>query len=233
MKNPGSIICALALVGMHFNVRAANVLTVSGDNGDSGGGSSLAYLYGSDPYTSILAVGWTSSLTFSGVTISAQIASNNPVGATGRAFLTTQIGSGTTVSDQVATTSFVFPAFNGTWSDQDQLTLFTGLSLTAGVPYFLTIAPSAGETAGWNYGGTLTTDHPVLTGPTDFNFVYDNGYTSGPSPAAYLPASAFAGGIAPSLDFSVTGTVVPEPSSLAFVGIGLTLLSRRHRKRKN
>lgn len=47
------------------------------------------------------------------MTIAAQVSSNNPVGATGHAFLTTRIGPGATLDNQVAATSFVFPALGG------------------------------------------------------------------------------------------------------------------------
>src|SRR5215468_9933403 len=126
---------------------AATVIAISGESAP-GGGLSLAFHYGPDDYSSVIAVGWTNTLKFSKVSIIVEIASNNPVGATGEAFLTTKIGPGTTIADQVATTRFVFPAFNGTFSTQ--LTLFTGLTLAPGT-YYLTIVPDAGYTAGWNY----------------------------------------------------------------------------------
>lgn len=231
MKNLIAVGCALSLVGASFNANAATVIAVIGD---SIGGGALGYQYGPDPFTEILAVEWTSSLSFLGVTITAQIGSNNPVGATGQAFLTTQIGSGTTVSDQVAATSFVFPATVG-GSFSAPLTLFTGLNLSAGTSYFLTITPDAGFTAAWNQAApfSISSDDPHVTTPGFFNFSYDGLYPSqGPPPDTYLPASVFKGPFINGGDlvFSVTGTIAPEPSTLAFVGIGLALFSRRHRE---
>lgn len=234
-KNSIALGCALALVGASVNANAAAVIAVNPDTANStGGGLSLACLYGADPYTSILAVGWTSSLSFSAVTVTTQMASSNPVGATGHAYLTTRLGTGTTVADQVAATSFVFPAnANGNYSGL--VTLFSGLNLTAGTPYFLTIVPDAGFTAGWYYTGisTISSDDPGLTvQPGHYQFDHDPPYTDPrPGPAAYIPASDFiypnGGGAAPI--YAVTGTIVPEPSAVALLGIGLglTLISRR------
>lgn len=84
---------SLVVIGTSLNARAATVVAVNGDTSSSDGGSSLAYEYGPDSETAILAVGWTPSLSFGDVSISAQITSNNPVGATGEAFLTTQTTS--------------------------------------------------------------------------------------------------------------------------------------------
>lgn len=245
MRNLIAGICTLLAFLVNLNARAATVVSVNGDLA-GGGGLSLAYDYGADPYTSLLAVGWTSSLNFSDVTITAQVASNNPVGATGEAFLTTEIGTGATVSNEVAETSFVFPDFNGTFSGQ--LTLFSGLSLSAGTTYFLTIAPDAGFTAGWadTQDGTISSDDPNLTvepGTTGYySFVNDPPYTNpGPGPAAFIPASAFVvpgageyGSIEPNLIYSVNGTVVPESSPFALLGVGfcITFICLRYRRER-
>lgn len=223
---------ALALFGANVSADAATVIAVNPDTEHSaGGGLGLAYLYGADPFTTILAVGWTSSLSFSAVTVTTQMASSNPVGATGHAYLTTRLGTGTTVADQVAATSFVFPAnTNGNYSGL--VTLFSGLDLTAGTPYFLTIVPDAGFTAGWYYTGISTISSiGQRIGPELFQFVHDPPYTDPrPGPAGYIPASAFANPTPNPLPiFAVTGTIVPEPSALALVGIGfdLTMIRRR------
>lgn len=232
MKNLNAGGCALALIYVSLNANAATVIAVNGDSGSSGGGASLAYEYGAESYTSILAVGWTSSLSFTDVAITAQIASNNPVGATGHAFLTTRLGDGTTISDQVAATSFVFPTFTGTFSGQ--LTLFSGLNLTAGTPYFLTIAPDSGFTAGWNYpsNSIITSDDPGLTTqPPSGYYLFVHDFHPGPGPAPYTPASAFivpTGGAHGQI-YAVTGTIVPEPSAIALLGFGLVLTYGRRR----
>lgn len=216
----------MAIAPLH----AATVIAVTGDTGSSGGGLSLANQYGSDSYSSLLAVGWSATLGYTNVTISAQIQSNNPVGSTGQAFLTTSIGPGTTVAQEVAETSFVFPSFTGTWSDSQNLTLFTGLTLAAGVHYYLTIAPDPGITAGWNYGGALSSDDPGTANLGLYAVSNDGRPGNGKDPAAYIPASAFAIDSTAQPDYSVTGTAVPEPSSLTFLGIGLALFARRPKR---
>lgn len=233
MKNPIAVGCALAFFAASANVNASTVIAVDPQPSTGGGGLALAYLYGADPFTTVLAVGWTSSLSFSAVTITTQMASSNPVGATGHAFVTTRLGTGTTLADQVAATSFVFPPnTNGNYSGL--VTLFSGLTLTAGTPYFLTIAPDAGFTAGWYYTSqeTVSSDDPQISPADLFEFDHDPPYTDPrPGPAAYLPASAFFNQIHTAAPvFAVTGTIVPEPSMLALLSIGLTLLSRRQRE---
>jgi hypothetical protein len=70
---------ALALVGACLNANAATIIAVNPEPSTGGGGLALAYLYGADPFATILAVGWTSSLSFSAVTVTAELASSNPV----------------------------------------------------------------------------------------------------------------------------------------------------------
>lgn len=223
---------------MTVTASAATVVAIGGDGGSSGGGSSLALQYGVPAYTSILAVGWTSSLSFTDVMISAQVGSNNPVGATGTAFLTTRIGDGTTISDQVAATQFVFPAFTGTWTPANELTLFTGLNLTAATSYFLTIVPNVGFTGAWNFSQNPTTfsdDASLTTQPASGYYLFVQDHPSSPDPAVYIPASSF---LVPVGDhrgqfFSVTGNAVPEPSLIGLLGFGggYFLCFRRARRR--
>ena len=58
--------------------------------------------------SSVLGVSWQTTGSYSNVSISVLLGGN--AGATGVAFLTTRIGSGTTTANQVASASFAFPS---------------------------------------------------------------------------------------------------------------------------
>ena len=140
------------------------------------------------------------------------------------------MGPGTTLADQVATTTFAFPQiFTGT--PYPDVTLFTGLTLAPGT-YYLTVIGTPGSTGGW--GNTtvpvVSSDDPGATVLGFFALSNDGRPGTGKDPAAYAPATNFftGGGGAPL--FSVTGNVVPEPSALALVGawLGIGLVSRRN-----
>jgi hypothetical protein len=52
-------------------------------------------------------VGWTQNYTYAGVTVAAQL--SGEFGLTGQAYLTTQIGPGTSTANQIASTTFSIP----------------------------------------------------------------------------------------------------------------------------
>ncbi len=166
-----------------------------------------------------LAVGWSQSNTYTNVNISAQLGTwTGP--ATGTAYLTTRIGPGTTIADQVAVTAFTFP---NTLTD---FTLFTGLTLTPNT-YYLTIANPASGTGTWaGRGGTatLTTDAGVARLGA---YVIQN-------TSIYPPASSYSG--TSDLFYTVRGNsvtaAVPEPATMFLLGTGLAGVAAKVRKRR-
>jgi len=72
-------------------------------------------------------VSWITTSAITNVRISVDLAGDS--GATGEAFLTTQIGPGTTTANQIATASFSFPAIDSF------TTVLSGLNLSAGTNY--------------------------------------------------------------------------------------------------
>jgi hypothetical protein len=169
---------------------------------------------------------WSSSNTYANVTISATV-SRAPCCPTDpivyvTAYLTSEIGPGTTLADQIATATVAVPGFGFTFT-----TLFSDLTLGPG-NYFLTLAatdPTNGGTVAWGY----------TTTPADAEVVADTGVarlgdyrTSGIPDLAYPPASGFIGD--PSWNgLQVTGDAVsqvPEPSTFLLFALGLPVSLR-------
>jgi len=94
-----------------------------------------------DGYQTI-ATGWSQSASYSGVNIAVELGQGD--GTTSTAFLTNQIGPGTTVANESAQTSFVIPS-GGTDTGGIMTTLFTNINLGPGT-YYVTLANSG-------YGG--------------------------------------------------------------------------------
>ncbi len=182
-----------------------------------------------------LASSWSSTLTYAArarardVSISAMLSSNWP-GILGTAYLTTRIGTGASMTDEVARSNFIFP-------EQPQLfTLFSNLTLPPST-YYLVLTSSGsplGPTPTWVDAYTCDPNNPssalcvpptVITGPgvsRNEDFVV---FAGGQAP--YAPASDFfqGGGIRgdPFFDYNVVsaGTEsIPEPSSFALLLLG-------------
>jgi hypothetical protein len=166
---------------------------ISAFNGDLGVGTSLA------------GVSWSSTAAFTKVTISIALQGNS--GATGVAYLTTRIGSGTTTDNQTASASFTFPATSSLTP------IFSGLSLGAGT-YFLIVQQTAtGSTGNGVWQGTTS---PTMTAAT---FVTANGeYWYNGSFPSYVPASSF--GVGSTTFYEYTVVSVPEPSIAWLILLG-------------
>jgi hypothetical protein len=115
----------------------------------------------------------------------------------GFAYLTNQIGPGTTAANEIASGAFSFPAAS------TETLLFSGLTLPAGT-YYLTLTVTNSGSGGWF--GTNTPTATTAAGVTLFPD-YDT-FT----PAAYPPATSFFTPTSTNLIFRVTA--IPESSAL-------------------
>jgi len=174
-----------------------------------------------------LAMSWQQSQGFNNVTVSAAIGANLPIGSGEpviTAFLTTQVGAGTTLAThQVATASVNVPLSG---DPHPLLTIFSGLTLGPGT-YFLSVFHSSGGSPDWNF-------EPSATVTSDVGATAAGLYRAlSPFDGVYLPASTFSLLTSGSGFFTVTGDVdnaVPEPSTFALIGIGIAAVAfRRYR----
>ena len=203
MKIVPSLICLPFL--FQASLQAATVVSVTGPD-------AAGYTLSSSIQT--LGISWLQTSSYINVNIAAELGAISGAG-TGRAYLTTQVGSGTTTSSQVATASFSFPT-----ATSPALTLFTTLTLAPGT-YFLTIAATAGTVGVWEgtNSPTISTDSGVTRLP-DY-------YSS--SPNTYAPASTFSSSSTTNFKYNITGTAVPEPSSFILAAAGFLLVFRNRR----
>jgi hypothetical protein len=174
-------------------------------------------------------VSWTQAGTYTDVSISAWLASGFPeVGlpASGTVYLTTQIGAGTTLADQIAQTPV-----STSGNTLTETSLFSGLTLGPGT-YYLITASSPGNGVAWgDYTGEVETADVGATLNADE--VADQWYLP---EAAYPPASYL---YAPTsdpgkFDFAVTGVLsatgasaVTEPSTVTMFGLVAAVLFAR------
>jgi hypothetical protein len=205
MRNLGLSLlrAALTLLTISTGMRADSIVIVSVTTGNN----AATALGGSG----FLGESWSSSNTYANVNISAQVSRapccpTDPIVSV-TAYLTSQIGSGTTLADEVATATIAVPGFGYTYT-----TLFSNLTLGPG-NYFLTLAatdPTNSGTAAW--GGFGSQGHVS----TDIGVTWQGDYrVAGVPNLSYPPASEF--GTDPSLyGLEITGdpvtSTVPEPS---------------------
>jgi hypothetical protein len=196
---------SLGLASLALPATATTILSVSGPHG-----STLSLGSGHQA----LVASWSSTSAYSGVNVSFQ---SNFGPFAGTAYLMTQIGPGTTSAQQIAVASY-----SATSSTPALTSLFSGLTLGAGTYYLVLTSTSAG---GW--------DTPYTAGPAVVSlapgvtrgaqFIVNDG--SGVPDLSYFPASSFSALTTfYDLEFEVTGSLVPEPSRLLLLGVGLALL---------
>jgi hypothetical protein len=139
------------------------------------------------------------------------ILTSGTLGRTGTAFLTTQIGFGTTVTDVIASANFTFATTNSVY-----VPLFSGLSLEADTYYL--VFSTDGDGGGIPFGATYTLDSIASVGSMFFSD------SSNIDP--FAPASNwFESGLG-NRYFNLTGDIsaVSAPTTLALLGLSLVAL---------
>ena len=206
-----------ALLGSLLATPQTTIVEVSGPPSV---GFSLNYQAGFNQW---LGATWSQTFTATGVAISSPLGHifpvPNPLVLTGTAYLTRQIGPGTTVASEVARAAFERPAT----TTFTEVRLFSDLTLGPGT-YYLVLVPTQDEGMGW-----IATDSPTITlaagaaSGRDF-FVNDD---TGTLDFLYPPASTFVP--SPAFDpnklmFKVVGLppLVASPASLSFSFVQLS-----------
>ena len=182
------LLLSVALIGS--TTRAATIL--SADSEISSGIGCLV-IYSGQGYR----VGWTQPDTYSAVNVSAKLTSNGLPNQTGRAYLTTQIGPGTTPGQQIAYAEFTFPI------PVAKVVLFQGLLLRPG-SYYLSII---GDSPGWGSCWTASATNVV----TAAGVVSLGGLGALAAPNAYFPATPFFSEMAIPPELSIQGIKETRP----------------------
>lgn len=169
---------------------------------------------------------WSSTLTYTGVSIATMLA-GTPLGPVpGTAYLTTRIGPGTTTANEIARANVLFPTPTGL------VTLFSNLTLPPNT-YYLVLGSSVpeGKQGLWLDAYTCDASFTMCVPPTvtvGAGVSRNEDYLApGGTIDAYTPASVFhqGGGIRgdPFLDYKVfvPGSSIPEPSAWSLLSIGL------------
>jgi hypothetical protein len=168
-----------------------------------------------------LVASWSSSQTFTNVAISVLLGEFEGQSGTGRAYLTSQIGPGTTTTQEIARTDFAFP------DPEADVSLFSGLTLAPGT-FYLTLIGSGLSGPTWGGCGGATTPI-VMTAP---GVVHNPDMNTTSSFPEYPPSSNFAVSSL-NLIYTVTGQPVPEPSTLVLLATGaFGLLAYAWRRRR-
>jgi hypothetical protein len=158
-------------------------------------------------------MGWSQSIAYGDVRISAFLGDSR-VGSTVTAYLTSAIGPGAGLP--IATSTVSIAQTTGLPASTE---LFSGLTLEPG-SYFLTLYNFDLSTAtdpAW-YRGASVAFGPGITANGEF---YANNHGDGTVDPVNPWRSTFKTSPLYDSAFIVTGTVVPEPSAMAFLGLGL------------
>jgi hypothetical protein len=177
------------------------------------------------PGLTSLAVTWSQTTTYTGVSITAMLSTTNSNPAPGTAYLSTSLGPGALA---IASASFIVPAGQSTPA---AVTLFSSLTLSPGT-YFLTISNANSNNLGWAFvsgGATPTTGTGVTLNGAGQIDRQDNA-----APGAYSPpasptfVAASAGGSNFVLLFAASGdlagTGIPSLSAPVLLGLAIVLI---------
>jgi hypothetical protein len=195
----------VSLLAFSAVVNADTILQVSGPIDFS------VFTGNPDPFGNLIysVASWTQTTEYEGVSISF-LGNGVSSPATGTAYLTTSMGLGTTMADQIASTTFSAPA-----GPTSPISLFSGLSLPANT-YYLTIFADAGSQIEW-----AATNSPITTlgDGVGLNFSAAVGENLLPfgSFDPYPPATEPFFGFQDNLLLDVSS--VPEPSTLSLLAV--------------
>lgn len=203
---------ALTLCALSLSAHAAIIVSITGPIAPGGGGS-----IGTNQSQ---AVGFTLGQDYTNLTIGAFI--SGPADETYDAYLTTSLGAGTTVADEVHFANLSFPGN----SPSGYTPIFTGLSLTAGT-YYLTLFNPTGS------GAWYRTDNPTTTEAPGSSNDFTGYYILNGNPLPYPPAADYADHLnfGDTLLYSVEDTTIPEPATLALTAAGLLAAFVANRRR--
>lgn len=193
-----------------FASHAASAGIIVSNTGPSGGA-----IHASP--TQAIAMSWSQSLSYTGVDVQAVLLNASGGNATFTAWLTDQIGPGTTntPADVIATASFVVAS--GT---DGLVSIFSGLTLGPGT-FFLVLVSDVSSFVGARVGGgTIVTDAGASLNPPLF----------ASSPPAFAPSDTFNAHTLGQNLFTVTGNVVPEPSTFVLAGLAFAAVGLRMRR---
>jgi hypothetical protein len=195
MKFPLALVFASLAVAQPIEIRAETIISSPFTND-----LACIVIFSGQGYR----VGWTATNAYSDVRVSARLGSGGGIGQTGRAYLTTQIGPGTSVANEVASTNFTFPL------QGSEVTLFQGLHLAAGSYYLSIIGDSSTWGSCWLKGFQLDATNFVIAA-ADVSFLGTFGVPGGILSSYYPASPTFPDSPIPP-EFSVTGTPLPSIS---------------------
>ncbi len=208
--NPRRACLAMLLLGCLPNAKPSTIISVGGVfQGYTGVGG--------------LSEGWSIASPVQNVTVSALLASGGGNPSTGTAFLTTSIGPGTTVAQEIAQTNISVCA-----GCQQDVVLFSGLDLAAGT-YWLTLGQPAPPASFLSW--TASNPASITTGPGTSYLGYEAlqpFYGPFPPSGTFLYPSPVANAFA--YDFAVISVPLsppagtPEPAGVWICGLGLAVV---------
>lgn len=201
---------------------AATLIDVSDLGGTLPGPNDRSFAVGTSKQQAEV-MGWTQTITYTDVRISAFLGDTRS-GSTVTAYLTSGIGPGAGAPLSTSTVSIAQTTGLPTSTE-----LFSGLTLEPG-SYFLTLYNfdlTSSTDPKW-YRGAAVSFGPGITPNGEF---YANNHGDGTIDPVEPWRSTFKASTLYDQAFTVTGTVVPEPSVVALLGLGIAGLLSSLRRR--